>query len=133
MKRRQTKQRTLILEELRELRTHPTADELFSIIRSKMPKISLGTVYRNLEILETEGYIHKLDDGDGPRRYDGVLEDHYHIRCIECGRIEDIAVNGICFDSSLISSKPGWSQINGSITISGICPKCSLILRALES
>ncbi|MCJ7604005.1 MAG: transcriptional repressor, partial [Desulfobulbaceae bacterium] len=70
-KLRMTKQRQVILEELRKVKTHPTADDMYQMLRKKMPKISLGTVYRNLEILSESGIIQKLDVGGTQKRFDG--------------------------------------------------------------
>ena len=55
--RRITKQRQVILEELRKLNTHPSADEIYKVVRRRLPRISLGTVYRNLEVLVQMGEI----------------------------------------------------------------------------
>ena len=72
----------MILEELQKLRTHPTAAKLYAIVRRRMPKISLGTVYRNLELLNQMGMVRKLDFSGGEARYDGNVEDHDHLRCV---------------------------------------------------
>ena len=58
---RMTRQRAVILEELRKVKTHPTADELYSIVRERLPRISLGTVYRNLDFLADTGEIRRLE------------------------------------------------------------------------
>jgi Fur family ferric uptake transcriptional regulator len=58
-----TRQRRVILEELRKVNTHPSADEIYEIVRKRLPRISLGTVYRNLEILSESGDIQKLEPG----------------------------------------------------------------------
>ena len=63
-----TKQRKVILEELRKLKTHPSADEIYNIVRERLPRISLGTVYRNLEILSDAGVILKLDVAGSQKR-----------------------------------------------------------------
>ena len=60
---RMTQQRQVILEELRLCRSHPTADELYSRVRRRLPRISLGTVYRNLETLAERGLIRKMEVG----------------------------------------------------------------------
>lgn len=86
---RMTRQRRLILDEIKENRSHPTADEIYEIVRKKMPHISMGTVYRNLDILVTCGLIQKLDPGHSQMRFDGTTRNHYHISCTKCGRIED--------------------------------------------
>ena len=89
-KLRMTKQRQVILEELRKVKTHPTADDMYQMLRKKMPKISLGTVYRNLEILSESGIIQKLDVGGTQKRFDGDISIHSHVRCVDCGRVGDI-------------------------------------------
>jgi Fur family ferric uptake transcriptional regulator len=89
-KQRQTRQRQLILNTLRGLNTHPTADELYLLIRHEMPSLSLGTVYRNLEKLSAEGLVQKIHGEGGSRRYDGDLAPHHHARCRRCGHLEDL-------------------------------------------
>lgn len=88
-----TPQRKLILEELKKIKTHPTADELFLRLRKRMPGISLGTVYRNLELMANYGLIQKLEIASSQKRFDGQLDEHYHIRCIDCGRIDDLWID----------------------------------------
>ena len=67
-----------------------TADEVYSRVRRRLPNISLGTVYRNLDVLSQAGFVRKLCLGGGQRRYDGRLGRHYHVRCAGCGVISDI-------------------------------------------
>jgi len=88
-KRRNSKQRRIILEELRNLKTHPTADHLHRLLRERMPNISLGTVYRNLELLKTENQILKLNSLTSQSRFDGNPLPHHHIHCTGCGRVDD--------------------------------------------
>jgi len=76
-----TRQRRVILEELQRTKSHPTADELYRKVRRRLPRISLGTVYRNLELLSRSGLIRKLEIGGGKMRFDGIVEPHYHIHC----------------------------------------------------
>jgi len=91
---RSTRQRQVILEEVKRSKTHPTADEIYERVRSRLPRISLGTVYRNLDLLAANGDIVKLDPGRSQMRFDGNLTPHYHMTCIHCGRIEDLALSG---------------------------------------
>ena len=67
---RMTRQRMVILEELRKVKTHPTADELYAMVRTRMPRISLGTVYRNLDFLTESKEILKLESAGSIRRFD---------------------------------------------------------------
>ena len=89
-KRRSTVQRRVILEELQKLETHPTASELYEIVRQRLGDISLGTVYRNLVLLSDMGIIQKLELGDSEARFDGKAGKHYHVQCINCGCVNDL-------------------------------------------
>ncbi|MGD9277844.1 MAG: transcriptional repressor, partial [Desulfobacterales bacterium] len=75
--RRITKQRQVILEELRQMETHPSADEIYKVVRRRLPRISLGTVYRNLEVLAQMGEIQKLELSGSIKRYDWNTNKHY--------------------------------------------------------
>jgi Fur family ferric uptake transcriptional regulator len=87
---RRTEQRAVILDELRKCRNHPGADELYARVRGRLPRISLATVYRNLELMAADGLIRRLDPGCGSRRFDPVVDNHGHFRCTSCGRVEDL-------------------------------------------
>ncbi len=87
---RMTKQRKVVLEELKKTTAHPTADELYEVVRKRLPNISLGTVYRNLEILSACGEALKLDLGEGKKRFDARMDPHYHFRCVKCGGVFDV-------------------------------------------
>ncbi len=120
---RLTNQRRIIMEQLRSVTTHPTADEIYGMVREKMPRISLGTVYRNLEVLSSLGLVRKLENAAGQKRFDGDMTPHHHIRCEICGRVGDI------FDApdiSGIEQKLGTDfQITGyTLEFTGICPEC---------
>jgi Fur family ferric uptake transcriptional regulator len=119
-----TKQRQLILDQLRKLTSHPTADELYQLLRGHMPKISLGTVYRNLEILSEEGLIQKLDIGGTQKRFDGNPQNHYHVRCLQCGRVDDIdmmPLGELEADARKLSS---YDILRHRLEFIGICPDC---------
>ncbi len=120
---RLTNQRRIILEELKSVKTHPTADEIYGMVRQKMPRISLGTVYRNLEVLSSLGLVRKLENAAGQKRFDGDVSPHHHIRCETCGKVGDI------FDASDISGieleVSTEFRITGvSLEFSGVCPQC---------
>ena len=89
---RMTRQRQIILEELRKVDSHPSADEVYEMVRKRLPRISLGTVYRNLEILSELGEIQKLELGGDLKRFDRKPNKHYHIRCLNCGRVDDAPI-----------------------------------------
>ncbi len=88
--RRETRQREAILNVLMVVRTHPTADWIYDEVRKKMPKISKGTVYRNLRVLEEEGEITELKVSGTMSRYEVKQDYHYHFRCERCGKVIDL-------------------------------------------
>ncbi|MCK4547189.1 MAG: transcriptional repressor [Candidatus Eisenbacteria sp.] len=123
-KRRMTLQRKIILEEIEKVNAHPAADEVYELVRGRLPKISLGTVYRNLEILSESGLIRKLDLGDGQWRFDGNLKDHYHVQCIRCGRIGDVFCKP-CEDlEESVQEKTEFEILSHRLDFVGLCPEC---------
>ncbi len=122
---RLTNRRKVIIEELRKLHTHPTADELYEVVRKRLPRISLGTVYRNLEFLAGKGIIRKLEIGGTQKRFDGDLDIHQHIRCTECERIDDLpAGTAVTRCDREILENTGYEIIERRVEFIGICPAC---------
>ena len=122
---RMTRQRQVILEELRKVKTHPSADEVYEMVRKRLPRISLGTVYRNLEILSESGEIKKLEPGSSLKRFDGNPSEHFHIRCIRCDRIADMPM-ACDFEIDLADMTPTEYEILGHrLEFFGLCPYCS--------
>lgn len=121
---RMTRQRKIILEELRKVNTHPSADEVYDLVRKRLPRISLGTVYRNLEILSKTGEIQKLEPGGTLKRFDGNPYDHYHIRCIQCDRIVDAHIDNALNVDDVISETSDFKIIGHKLEFIGLCPRC---------
>src|SRR5215510_11160756 len=87
-----TRQRATVFDYLRRVDCHPTAEEVFVAVKRELPKISLATVYKNLEALVACGAASKLSFGDSAARYEIRTDHHYHSRCLKCGRITDVAL-----------------------------------------
>lgn len=122
---RMTRQRAIILEELQKLKTHPSADEVYAVVREKLPRISLGTVYRNLDFLAETGSVRLLEVPGAVRRFDGDISPHQHVRCIHCGRIGDVP-NPLPTPSFERLSVAGFSSIVGArVEFDGICDACA--------
>jgi Fur family ferric uptake transcriptional regulator len=121
---RNTKQREVILEELRKLKTHPTAAGLYRIVLHRLPRISLGTVYRNLDLLVKAGTIQKLEYGSEEARFDGEVTPHHHIRCVKCGRVDDI--HGLSLDplGGVTEDFNGYRVLGQRIEFFGLCARC---------
>ncbi len=122
---RLTTQRQIILEELGKVTSHPTANEIYDMVRKRLPRIGLGTVYRNLELMAETGIILKLEVGGTQKRFDATVDPHYHIRCLSCGKVDDIEIP-VMSDINQTAAELSQYQILGHhIEFSGICSKCS--------
>ena len=121
---RMTRQRRVILEELRKVRSHPTADELYTRVRRRLPRISLGTVYRDLNLLSELGIIHTLKLAGGQKRFDGTCEEHYHVRCLGCGRVDDVPAAPSAAIVKKIGRKLRYEIIGHRLEFVGFCPAC---------
>jgi len=119
-----TRQRRAILEALRRLESHPTGDEVYRAARRRLPHISLGTVYRNLELLSGRGIIRKLDVAGSQRRFDAKLETHDHIRCLACGRLDDVTLKPRVSDAGISRQLPGYQVLGHHLEVVGLCPEC---------
>jgi Fur family transcriptional regulator, ferric uptake regulator len=119
-----TKQRQMILEQLCRLTSHPTADDIYHMLRRQMPKISLGTVYRNLEILSEEGVIQKLNVSGTQKRFDGNPRNHYHVRCQECGRVDDVDLALSREMEEEANRSSNYEITNHRLEFIGSCPQC---------
>ena len=95
-----TSQRAAVFAYLEQVKSHPTADEVYHAVRTSIPRISLATVYKALEALVVAGLATKLNGGDGSARYDCRGEDHYHLRDLATGEVRDLPAT---FDPELLA------------------------------
>lgn len=119
---RMTRQRKIIVEELCKVTSHPTAYELCQMVRKQLPRISLGTVYRNLEILSRRGEITKIEGEE--MRFDGNIDRHYHLRCQQCGCIEDVHMEIIQGVDQLAEAITGGRIYGHQLEFAGLCKQC---------
>lgn len=124
-KMRLTAQRQIILEELGKVTSHPTANEVYDMVRKRLPRIGLGTVYRNLELMAETGLILKLEVGGTQKRFDATTNLHYHVRCSECGRVDDIELPVQSKLDRLAAKACDYQILGHHIEFSGICPDCA--------
>ena len=120
-----TSQRKLILEELKKSGSHPAADEIYERVRKLLPKISLGTVYRNLDVLAKQGVIKKLDIHGTQMRFDANPEFHFHVRCLNCGAVGDVSMNDPLSVKDMVQHGSGYDIREIRLEFLGYCPKCS--------
>ncbi len=122
---RLTTQRQIILEELGKVTSHPTANEVYDMVRKRLPRIGLGTVYRNLELMADSGIILKLEVGGTQKRFDATVAPHYHVRCTSCGKVDDIAIEVQSKINQLAENASNYLILGHHIEFSGVCPVCS--------
>jgi Fur family transcriptional regulator, peroxide stress response regulator len=119
-----TQQRAAVFEYLSSVDHHPTAEEVYLMVKQELPKISLATVYKNLEALVVCGAASKLTYGDGAARYDIRTDHHYHARCLKCGRIADLEPEAGERLLKLIKLPGGFKVEGYRLEISGYCKNC---------
>ena len=123
MQLRMTNQREMILRELKKSKGHLTADELYERVKKFMPRISLATVYRNLEIISDVNMIRKLEISGRQKRFDSELIDHDHIYCVECHRIENLEISANQVELP-VEDAHGYTITGRRLEVTGVCPRC---------
>lgn len=121
---RKSKQREYILDFLRSTDSHPTAQMIFDGIRDDFPNLSLGTVYRNLNILVEQGKVKRLQYGSTFDRYDADVDEHYHFICGECKKIFDLALEPKEDLEAMAEQLSGHLVQEHKIDFFGICQEC---------
>ena len=125
-----SKQRSLIMDIIRNTRSHPTAEWVYQEAKKVMPGIGIATVYRNLNALVEMGVCQRLSSGDGQDRFDGTMEKHFHMKCGCCGGLVDLEPETEekmdCLKQAIYETFP---QIDGRVELSavilkGVCEEC---------
>ena len=129
---RLTTQRQIILEELGKVTSHPTANEVYDMVRKRLPRIGLGTVYRNLELMSETGIILKLEVGGTQKRFDATIDPHYHIRCLSCGKVDDIEIPVMADINKAAADISKYQVLGHHIEFSGICSECDKNAQAIN-
>ncbi len=116
-----TKQKKLILDIINRSQSHPSADEIYHEAKLIMPRIALGTVYRNLGLLTKESEIRKLVSENAPDRYDRVAPLHDHMVCTECGSIIDTDIGSL---RDVIENSIGKKIVGYELMVKHVCNCC---------
>lgn len=124
MKRlRNTRQRSQVLKAVRARGDHPSANQIYHDLRETDPKISRGTVYRNLNLLVENGDIRHVKM-PGMDRFDWRVEPHYHLLCTECGKACDAPLSYREAMDRQVAEETGYLIDCHRITFEGLCPEC---------
>ena len=124
MPERRTRQLTAVLEVVGAACDHPTAAEVFRRVRGRLPRVSLATVYRNLEKLAADDRIRVVRTASSAARFDGMLERHDHFVCEGCNAVQDVPPRAAPADFSRLA-KAGYAVTAHALTIYGVCPGCA--------
>jgi Fe2+ or Zn2+ uptake regulation protein len=120
---RSTRQLTTTLEVLVQACDHPTAEQILVRVRERLPRVSLGTVYRNLEKLRAQGQLRVVNIGPGVARYDAVLTEHDHFVCDSCGAVIDLDTLSADSNVSRLQTE-GYVVRACSMVVHGLCRTC---------
>lgn len=124
LQRRNSKQRNVIRDYLSGRIDHPTAEKLYNEIKEEYPKMSLGTVYRNLMYLKDIGEIQAIVVGDGITHFDPNPMPHAHFYCTECHQVSDIMIRNYVDIHALFAKNTNNKIQKCSVTLSGVCEHC---------
>lgn len=121
--KRYSRQRELIYQAVIGSKEHPTAEMVYQWLKSANPNLSLGTVYRNLNLLAEEGILVQMPFP--VERYDACTTPHNHLRCEGCGRVIDLELPyDAVLDAAAEASAPGVTIRRHDVFFYGLCPKC---------
>lgn len=119
-----TRQRSAVLDLLRQADDHPTAAEVMDRLRANGFNFAYATVYNAIHFLENEGLVKALHVGDGATRYDGRTDEHQHIVCTGCGRIAEVPDGIPAQWLQRIEGQTGYTVTDARILYEGRCPAC---------
>lgn len=119
-----TPQRVAVYAMLASTDTHPTPEVIYSTIRQEIPSISLGTVYKILDLLTERGLLRRVATSNQAARYDARTDDHHHALCRRCGRIEDTVLPGAPQGPVEVSGESGFQVAQVDVLLHGLCAEC---------
>ena len=129
---RLTRQRQAIFRELESRYDHPDVEHLFHAVKPRIPQISLFTVYRTMNALESAGMVWRVATWKGHARYDANVETHAHFLCETCGRIDDVQGEAAACPETVLAGLKGTAR-RVDLMIRGECEACSTAVKSAES
>jgi len=122
---RATPQRAAICELLARSKDHPTANDIYSVLKTKYPSLSLATVYNTLDVLVGMGLVNALGSiGDDRVHFDANLSPHINLVCTNCHKVMDAESDCVTDLDAELSRKSGYRLEESRILYFGICPEC---------
>ena len=120
-----TSQRRAVLEALEEAQGHPSAEDIYLIVKKKNPRVALGTVYQALSVLEEIGVVGSKHWSESPTRYDLNLEPHLDIRCAGCGEVSEVPGVELGELEESIQNNTSYKVTRTRMVVEGLCPSCT--------
>ena len=120
-----SRQRECIRHYLMETKEHPTADSIYMHVKQEFPNISLGTVYRNLGVLEENGQLMRIPMDNGSDRFDPNVVPHYHFLCRKCGCLQDVPMTALDSLNQLAQAHIDGIVESHALLFKGVCKRCS--------
>ena len=119
------RKRDAILTCLRSTTVHPSADWVYAQLKPEYPDISLGTIYRNLNLFKEQGLITSLGTVNGVERFDGNIAPHVHYICTSCGCVLDLERVAVPQElQSSVAAATGGQVTGCQLTFTGLCAAC---------
>ena len=124
-KYKRSRQRERILNLLQNTNTHPTASWIYDELKKEFTNLSMGTVYRNINILIDQGLVNKIEAGSSFDRFDANVSTHYHFICRECSSIDDLPMPINENLNTEVSRLTNYQAERHRLDFYGVCPSCS--------
>jgi Fur family transcriptional regulator, peroxide stress response regulator len=124
-KYKRSRQRERILNLLRSTDNHPTASWIYDELKKEFNNLSMGTVYRNINILLDQNLIQKIESGSSFDRFDGNVKNHYHFICQDCGAVSDLPLQELPELNKLVNENTPYQTEKHRLDFYGVCPECS--------
>ena len=116
-----TRQRQAIWELIQSFPGHPTAEQIYQLAKQKLPKLAIGTVYRNLGLMVQDGTLRRVETPDGPDCYDKNTAPHEHFRCIRCGALSDVDIVDL---KQFLQQQSGEEILSYQLSVQYVCRAC---------
>ena len=120
--KRYSRQRELIYHALMNSKEHPTAEMVYQMLKPENPNLSLGTVYRNLNLLAEQGQVLRIRSAEGPDRFDAAPKPHEHLICVRCGKLTDVDLGDL---RPLLSRRAGSRILDYRLELHHLCAECA--------
>lgn len=124
MEKRNTIQKKLVLDAVRKLHCHPSAEQVYDCVSAEHPTISKATVYRNLNSLVEDGLLQKIAMPCEADRFDDIVRDHYHMRCVGCNQVLDLPMEYQQELNEKAAKNSDCTIEEHSLIFSGWCKQC---------